>query len=208
MELSCLCCRKSLDEIGEILGGVSGKNKSDFVDGNCKFITYKNVYSNPEVKLNENDRIKIHTNEKQTKLKYGDIIFTGSSETLEESGMSSVVTENIEEDIYLNSFCFILRLLNQEILMPKYAKHLFRSSEIRKKICRTASGVTRYNVSTKLMKKIEILIPPLTIQEKIVGVLENFEKIINSIQEGIPREIELRQKQYEYYREKLLSFNR
>ena len=206
VELTCLCYRKSLDEIGEILGGVSGKNKSDFVDGNCKFITYKNVYSNPEVKLNENDRIKIHANEKQTKLKYGDIIFTGSSETLEESGMSSVVTENIDEDIYLNSFCFILRLVNQDILLPKYAKHLFRSSEIRKKICRTASGVTRYNVSTKLMKKIEILIPPLKTQEKIVEILENFEKIINSIQEGIPREIELRQKQYEYYREKLLSF--
>jgi len=92
--------------------------------------------------------------------------------------------------------------------MPKYAKHLFRSSEIRKKICRTASGVTRYNVSTKLMKKIEILIPPLTIQEKIVEILENFEKITRNIQEGIPREIELRQKQYEYYREKLLSFKR
>ena len=49
-------------------------------------------------------------------------------------------------------------------------------------------------------------IPPLADQERIVSILDKFEALTNSITEGLPREIELRQKQYEYYRDLLLSF--
>ena len=58
------------------------------------------------------------------------------------------------------------------------------------------------------LKKVIITVPDIETQEKIVEILENFEKITTNIQEGLPKEIELRQKQYEYYREKLLSFKR
>ena len=85
---------------------------------------------------------------------YGDVIFTGSSETIEECGMSSVLTELTEEKLYLNSFCFGFRLNNKNLLLPNFSKYLFRSDEMRKQIIKTASGVTRYNVSKKKMEKV------------------------------------------------------
>ncbi len=54
----------------------------------------------------------------------------------------------------------------------------------------------------------EILVPPLYVQEYVVSILDKFDSLINDINEGLPKEIELRQKQYEYYREKLLDFPR
>ena len=55
---------------------------------------------------------------------------------------------------------------------------------------------------------IKIMIPPIEIQQKIVSKLEKLETIINSINYGLPKEIELRTKQYEYYREQLLTFDK
>ena len=51
-----------------------------------------------------------------------------------------------------------------------------------------------------------IPVPPLEEQERIVSILDRFDKLCNDISEGLPAEIEARQKQYEYYRDKLLSF--
>ncbi len=61
-------------------------------------------------KITRTNTVIIEPNEKQNTLQYGDIIFTGSSETPEECGFSSVVTKETNEKLYLNSFCFFLRL--------------------------------------------------------------------------------------------------
>jgi type I restriction enzyme S subunit len=76
--------------------------------------------------------------------------------------------------------------------------------------------VARTKVNTLLIKgfsKVSIPIPfpndqerSLAEQSRIVSILDNFDALTNSITEGLPREIELRQKQYEYYRDQLLSF--
>lgn len=52
----------------------------------------------------------------------------------------------------------------------------------------------------------KIAIPPLPVQEAIVEILDRFETLVHDMREGLPAEIALRQKQYEYYRDKLLSF--
>jgi type I restriction enzyme S subunit len=77
---------------------------------------------------------------------------------------------------------------------------------MRKAIAKTASGVTRFNISKERFKKLQIPIPPLSEQERIVAILDKFDMLTTSISEGLPREIELRQKQYEYYRDMLLTF--
>lgn len=67
---------------------------------------------------------------------------------------------------------------------------------------------TRPSLTQSILEKILIKYPKdLKIQQKIVDVLDNFEKICNDLNIGLPREIELRRKQYEYYREKLLTFD-
>ena len=56
------------------------------------------------------------------------------------------------------------------------------------------------------LEQFEVDIPPLDVQNRIVNVLDNFEKICSDLNIGLPAEIEARQKQYEYYRDKLLTF--
>ena len=61
-------------------------------------------------------------------------------------------------------------------------------------------------ISNGITDDYSFYLPPIEIQNKIVNILDNFETLVNDIKQGLPREIELRQKQYEYYREKLLTF--
>ena len=196
---------KKLGDIGKFYGGITGKTKQDFNDGNVKFITYKNIYLNPATDLNVEDKVKIKPEENQRKLMYGDILFTGSSETPDECGISSVITTKLTEDIYLNSFCFFLRLNDSDLLLPDFSKHLFRSETLRIKIGETASGVTRFNVSKDLMKKIEIPIPSIETQKKIVETLDKFTEYVTELQAELQAELQYRTLQYSYYRDKLLS---
>ena len=191
----------TLGSLGKFYGGLSGKSKDDFSGGNAKFLTYMNIFLNPSLKLDVADKVKIGENEKQNKVVYGDVIFTGSSEKQNECGMSSVLTEEASEDIYLNSFCFIFRLDNLELFKPDFLKHLFRSAELRKQINRTASGVTRFNVSKKKMEHVSIPVPPLPVQEEIVRILDNFTELTAEL----TAELTERKKQYEYYRDRLFS---
>ncbi|EFA4034534.1 restriction endonuclease subunit S, partial [Escherichia coli O108:H9] len=108
---------------------------------------------------------------------------------------------------------FGVRFNNKIKLTPEFLKYLFRTNKMRKEISKTASGVTRFNISKARFKKIliPILCPnnpekSLAIQSEIVRILDKFDTLTNSITEGLPREIELRQKQYEYYRDLLFSF--
>lgn len=63
-------------------------------------------------------------------------------------------------------------------------------------------------ISTGVTDNFKIPLPPLHVQQHIVSILDKFDTLVHDIKEGLPKEIELRQKQYEYWREQLLSFNR
>ena len=194
---------KRLGDVGTFYGGLSGKSKADFVDGNAKFITYMNVYSNPSLNTNINDFVKVEEGEKQNKVMYGDILFTGSSETPDECGMTSVLTEQTDETLYLNSFCFGYRFNDVNNINPGFMKHLFRSHSLRKALAKTASGVTRFNVSKKKVANIEIPLPPMEVQEEIVRILDKF----TELEAELEAELDCRKRQYEYYRDQLLSFD-
>ena len=198
---------KAIGELGYLYGGLSGKSKGDFTNGNAKLITYMNVYSNIAIDIEVEDLVKIGDNEKQNTVKYGDILFTGSSETPDECGMSSVLTKETEEKLYLNSFCFGFRFYDNNLLLPDFSKYLFRSQMIRKQIKRTASGVTRFNVSKGKMKKVVIPLPPLPVQRDIVRILDNFTELTAELTAELTTELKARRKQYEYYRDLLLTFD-
>ncbi len=193
---------KPLGELGDFYSGLSGKTKSDFTGGNEKFITYVNVFNNPSLKTDVPEKVKIAEGERQNTIQYGDILFTGSSETPDECGMSSVLTHKTEEKLYLNSFCFGFRFFDLSDKCPSFMKYLFRSTNIRKAICKTANGVTRYNISKKEFAKIEIPIIPLPVQEEIVRILDTF----TELQAELQAELQKRQQQYNFYRDNLLNF--
>lgn len=197
---------RELGEMGEFYGGLSGKSKKDFRDGNAKFVTYMNVFSNIAVKTDIKEFVKISENEKQNKIECGDVLFTGSSETPDECGMSSVLTRKIDEPLYLNSFCFGFRFRDKNLFLPEFIKHLFRDVQIRDQIAKTASGVTRFNISKKRFARIKIPLPPLAVQEEIAKILDSFIELEAELETELEAELEARRKQYEYYRTALLTF--
>ncbi len=199
---------RPMRELGYFYGGLSGKSKQDFNGGNAKFINYMNVFNNISLNLDVEDRVKINEGEKQNNVLQGDVLFTGSSETQEECGMSSVVVSEPMEPLYLNSFCFGFRLNDKSTYNPDFLKHLLRGSGARKLIIKTAHGVTRYNVSKKMMGEIVLPIPSIPEQNRIAGILDRFESLTKSLNSGLPAEIEAVKEQYEYYRNKLLTFKR
>lgn len=70
-----------------------------------------------------------------------------------------------------------------------------------------AKGAGQPLITAGQIKKLHVPVPPLPVQEKIAEVLDNFDAICSDLNIGLPAEIEARQKQYEYYRDALLSFN-
>ena len=167
-----------LGDLGNTYTGLSGKSKEDFKNGNSKFITYMNVFSNCISNNQQLENISINSNETQNKVKYGDIFFTTSSETPKEVGMSSVWLFN-DDNIYLNSFCFGFRLNNITNFNIKFLAYLLRSYLIRKKIIFLAQGSTRYNISKNELMNLEILYPNIEEQTKIANLFSNLDKKID-----------------------------
>ena len=88
----------------------------------------------------------------------------------------------------------------------KYLAYLFQTVFFQEQKRRYITGTKVRRVSRDDLKKITIPIPNKEEQARIVAILDKFDALTNSITEGLPREIELRQKQYEYYRDLLLNF--
>ena len=198
--------RVAMGDVGMFFGGLTGKSKADFADGNARFVSYVNVFNHIAVDLQCDDLVRVDPGERQRRLARGDILFTGSSETPDEVGMSSVVTQEVSEPTFLNSFSIGYRTSNPDLLDPEFAKHLFRSSGMRQQIVRTASGVTRFNVSKARLAKVEFPVPSREAQVRIAAVLDTFDALVNDLTIGLPAELNARRKQYEYYRDRLLTF--
>lgn len=146
--------QRKLGEIGNTYSGLSGKTKDDFGHGQASFITYMNVYSNPVSRCDMVEPIEIDN--RQNEVEIGDVFFTTSSETPEEVGMTSVLTEK-RGIIYLNSFCFGFRPF--EKIDKYYLAYMLRSKNTREKIILLAQGISRYNISKNKVMEIPVELP-------------------------------------------------
>lgn len=95
---------------------------------------------------------------------------------------------------------------DQKLIKPKYLYHTMQTTFFRNQAEKAAKGAAQKTISLSSLGKMKLLLPPLSVQEKIVKVLDNFDAICSDLNIGLPAEIEARQKQYEYYRDRLLSF--
>lgn len=93
---------------------------------------------------------------------------------------------------------------DNSLLGTKFLYYVFKKDQTKIHLMGKGAGVP--HVRAKDFESYRIPVPPLTEQARIVAILDKFDALTHSITEGLPREIELRQKQYEYYRDKLLSF--
>lgn len=92
------------------------------------------------------------------------------------------------------------------LLTSKYIKYYISSSYGQRYIQENIKGTAPRYLSLTALRRFSIPVPPIEEQERIVSILDRFDKLCNDISEGLPAEIEARRKQYEYYRDKLLSF--
>ena len=138
-----------LGDLGETYSGLRGKSKDDFGEGKA-YIPYLNIYNNWVIDPEQMDYVLVENGERQSRVKYGDIFFTTSSETPHEVGMSSVLLDDVRE-AYLNSFCYGFRLKEFTSLLPEYAAHLLRGEDFRHAMHYLAQGATRYNLTKRYL---------------------------------------------------------
>ncbi|WP_085876285.1 restriction endonuclease subunit S [Peptoniphilus vaginalis] len=91
-------------------------------------------------------------------------------------------------------------------ILPKYLYQVLSSEKFFDYNINFSKGAKMPRGDKKKIMEYKILVPPMEVQEKVVSILDKFDRLVNDIKEGLPKEIELRQKQYEYYRERLLNF--
>jgi len=108
------------------------------------------------------------------------VFFTTSSETPNEIGTSSVLTEQVEE-VYLNSFCFGYRPNSLDELVPEFSQFFFRSEKVRKEIVKLAQGSTRFNMSKVELMKLRFNFPKKDEQQKIANFLLSLDKSIENL---------------------------
>ena len=166
-----------LGEIGVFLSSLTGKTKEDFDKGNAKYIPYMNVYKNTFIDIHSLGKVNIREEEKQNVVKKGDILFTISSETPEEAGMSSVLADEIK-DCYVNSFCSLFRFNSLSDKDIYFYGYLLRHHTIREYFRKTAQGSTRFNLSKESFKNLSLLVSKLGEQQKIADCLLSLDEKI------------------------------
>ena len=120
-------------------------------------------------------------------------------------GKISIIKERDIKGI-INQALLILRI-DTNIILPKYMKYYLEAENGYSQITSNTNKSAQINISKrKDIEEIVIPVPSLEVQKKIIHILDKFDKLTNDISEVLPAEIEARQKQYEYYRNKLLSF--
>ena len=92
--------------------------------------------------------------------------------------------------------------IDASLIIPKFFYYFLTTKDLTK--LNTAAGVP--SLTQSMLYKIKIPLPPLSVQQRIVSILDRFEALTTDLQNGLPAEIEARRQQYEYYRDKLLTF--
>ncbi len=195
-EVSSIGIVKTLGEIGTFIRG-NGLQKSDFVDKGRPCIHYGQIHT--YYGLYTNETISCCKNELWKKLKHarkGDLLIATTSEDVEACCKATAWMGEEEVAYSGDSFCFSH---NQN---PIYVAHLFKTESFAEQKKPAATGAKVVRVSGDAMSKFKFPFPSPDKQQEIVAKLDKFEEMISTLK----KELELRKKQYEYYREKLLTF--
>lgn len=120
---------------------------------------------------------------------------------------SCAVVETDEPLAYYVSLSLIKP--NRELIIPKFLRHAIEGKDGRRSLNRrTIHTAVPIKINLGDVSKVEIPVPSLATQQKVVDILDRFDALTTSLTDGLPAEIEARRQQYEYYRDRLLDFSR
>lgn len=194
---------KSLGEVGELVRG-NGLTKKELSDDGVPAIHYGQIYTRYGLSTEKTlSFVSTELAKRLRKVDTGDVVITNTSENLADVGKSLVYLG--KEQAVTGGHTTIFKP-NKQIILGKYFAYFTQTDNFATQKRKYAKGTKVIDVSTNDMAKLKIPISPLSVQSQIVAILDTFDTLVNSICEGLPKEIKLRQTQYEYYREQLLNF--
>lgn len=179
----------------------NGLQKKDFTEEGFPVIHYGQIYT--RYGFSTKDTVSFTSQSVFDKLKKAqpnDIVMATTSENVEDVG-KALVWEG-DEEIGISGDAYILHTSQDARFINYYLKSIHFQTQKEKKV--TGTKVIRINSND--MQNFTIIIPSIENQSRIVSILDRFDNLVNSISNGLPKEIALRQKQYEYFRDKLLKF--
>ncbi|MGU7918654.1 restriction endonuclease subunit S [Streptococcus suis] len=189
---------KTLGEVGLPTENISWKSQGE----QCfSYIDLSSVDRDSK-KITETTEITKYTapSRAQKIVKENDIIFGTTRPTLRRYAKIP-----LEFDNQICSTGFYVFRASDEVL-PNYIYHILGSNAFNNFVEENQSGASYPAISNSLVEQYKLPVPSKKVQSRIVEVLDNFDAVCNDLNIGLPKEIELRQKQYEYFREKLLTF--
>ncbi len=191
-----------LGEIGEFQRGKRFV-KTDMISEGVPCIHYGEMYTHYGIWANETKSFlsKELVDTKKLRLaKKNDVIMVAAGETIEDIGKGTSWLS--DQGVVFHDACFSFT----SPLNPSYVAYFTRTKQFHDQIRRNISSGKISAINSKGLEKVYIPIPSLTEQKRIVKLLDQFDATHTAIEEEITKEIKLRTQQYEYYREKLLSF--
>ena len=196
-------------ELGDVIVSLNaGLNPRKFFKLNTEdatnyYITIREMKDGKIVPSEKTDRMNDEARKlcnNRSNLEVGDVLFSGTGTIGETAVIEKEPSNwNIKEGVYAIK-------PNQTMIEPMYLRYILMTDFIKKEYMKKAAGGTVQSVPMGELKKIRIPVPSLQEQSRIVEVLKKLDDLCNGLTNGLPAEIEARQKQYEYYRDKLLSF--
>lgn len=188
------------DSIGKFIRG-GGLQKKDFTESGVGCIHYGQIYTYYGTFANRTKTFVSEEFAKKARMaKHGDLVIATTSEN-DEDVCKAVAWLGNEEVAVSSDACFYTHSLN-----PKYVAYFFQTEQFQKQKRPFITGTKVRRVNADDLGKIKIPIPSPEEQERIVAILDKLESLTTSISEALPKEIALRKKQYEYYRDLLLTF--
>ena len=198
-------------ELGDVIVSLNtGLNPRKFFKLNTEdatnyYITIREMKDGKVVPSEKTDRMNDEARKlcnNRSNLEVGDVLFSGTGTIGETAVIEKEPSNwNIKEGVYAIK-------PNQTMIKPMYLRYILMTDFIKKEYMKKAAGGTVQSVPMGELKKIRIPVPSLQEQNRIVGVLKQLDDLCNDLTSGLPAEIEARQKQYEYYRDKLLNFGK
>ena len=191
----------TLGEIATDIYRGSGIKRDEVTEDGIPCVRYGEIYTQYNTwfdKCASHTQLECISNPKY--FEHGDILFAITGESVEDIAKSIAY---IGHDKCLAGGDIVVMKHQQN---PRYLAHVLNTSMSReqKRKGKVKSKVVHSNVSS--IAQIKIPLPSLDVQKRYADVLDNFEQICNDLKIGLPAEIEARQKQYEYYRDLLLTF--
>ncbi len=132
--------------------------------------------------------------------KKGDLIIAATGENVQD--VCKAVAWLGEDDVAVHDDCYIF----SHSMNPKYVSYFFQSSHFNKQKIKYAAGAKVTRVSADNLERIRMPVPSPARQREIVSILDHFNALVNDLSIGLPAELNARRQQYEYYRDRLLTF--